>query len=658
MTYTRDKNFLLTAYFLFYFTVFLFFFLDHRLLSQVQPVFFDYNRDITELALIATGLPRFMIAHPVSLGVADGLALLLPLLLIAYAFYKRRFSVWLGIGFSGFLALYLLLADLFWQLHHEPFVLYLLLSLAFITNRERNFYRVLAGCRYYFLYIFISAALWKLFRGAVFNPNEMSRILLLQHSDLLSGDCSGWVCRTYSWLIDHPGAAQWLYVGGAVVEASFLIGFFTRRYDRLLLLLAFVFVVADLLVMRIPYWTLLLGGVTLWLDTGRRERAMVIYETTHHENLPALLDLSEARFGRVIVFLRESSMRNLTGKENPAERWPSTVFIVQNALCSNRAFIRRMFALIKECRYSHLHLSTLDNNLLYFSLRLCMAGNLRVSLTLHEVNAWFAWPLRSLRDWSESMAKLALHRQIQHYSVFLPAMAAALRRRMPYASAVFIPSRFYEQQPGVRGSGDDPFTIVIPGTVDPNRRDYGFVADFFEGWLGRALPPARRVKLVMLGDSRSPYGAEIVARLQALVSDRFVVSAFTDGYIPEVQYEQELSGAHLLWSPLQLCKKGSRENPEVYGETTASGLTADLLLNNTPALLPAALALPDVFRPALLPYASAKDLSVILDRLLTDTAWLPQLRREIDAAFSFFRKENFYADFDLLTGEKKKEEMP
>lgn len=658
MTYTRDKHLLLTVYFLFYFLVFLFFFLDHRLLSQVQPVFFTYNRDLTELALIATGLPRFMIAHPVSLGIADGLALLVPLLLIAFSFYKRRFSVLLGIVFSGFLALYLLLADLFWQVHHEPFVLYLLLSLTFITNSERRFYRVLAGCRYYFLYIFVSAALWKLFRGAVFNGEEMSRILLQQHSDLLSGDCSGWACRTYGWLIDHPGAAQWLYVGSAVLEASFLLGFFTRRYDRLLLLLAFVFVVADLLVMRIPYWTLLLGGVTLWLDTGRRERAIVIYETTHHENLPALLDLCEARFGRVIIFLRESSMRNLTGNENPVERWPSTVFIVQNAICSNRAFIRRMFALIKECRYSHLHLSTLDNNLLYLSLQLCMAGNVRISLTLHEVNAWFTYPLRSLRDWSESVAKLALHRQIQHYSVFLPAMAAALHRRMPYSTAVFIPSRFYERRPGAGGSDDDVFTIVIPGSVDPNRRNYGFVADFFEEWLNRDRAPARRVRLVMLGDSRSLYGVDIVKRLQALISERFEICAFIDGYIPETRYEEELSRAHLLWSPLQLYKKGSRQNPEVYGETTASGLTADLLLNNTPALTPAAFVLPEVFRAALLPYASAEDLGAILDRLLTDTAWLPQLRREIDAAFSFFRKENFYADFDLLTGEKKKETIP
>jgi glycosyltransferase involved in cell wall biosynthesis len=679
MQYTRDKKLLLTVYFCFYFAVFLFLGIGHRTLLQVHPVFFHYNRDLAELMLIGSGLPRFMITHPVCFAFADTLGFLLPIPLLGYAFRKDRFSPLLGWIFCAYVTLYLLLADIFWQIHHGPFILYVLLSFAFVTNREDRFYFILRGCRYYFLYIFVSAAIWKTVRGAAFDGQEMSHILLVQHVDLLSGDCQTVLCRFYAWLIGHPAISQGLYIGAVIMESVFVVGFFTRRFDRLLLGLAILFVAADLLVMRIPYWTLLLGGITLWMDNGRRRRGIVIYETTHHENLPALLDLSEARFSRVVVFLRESSYRNICGKGEPAERWPAMEFIVQPEGCANRVFIRRLFVFLDNHRYTHLHLSTLDNNMLLFAVRLCMVSNVRVSLTLHEVNAWFDYPRRSLRDWTENLAKLILHRRISHYSFFLPAMAEALRQWMPRATAVFIPSRFYRGvaalSPAAAAASEPeasplrPFTIVIPGSVDDNRRDYAFVVRFFRSWLpgkasasvsgdtargasGSASGP-RPIRLVILGDSDSPYGADIVAQLRALESTRFSVLAFSGGYVPESTYEQELATADLLWSPLRLHKLGSRNNPEVYGRTTASGLTADLLLNNIPALVPEGLVLPDVFRAALLPYRSADEAGRLLDRLLNDDEWLEELRIQIAASFLFFSKAHFYTAFCRLTQENE-----
>ena len=87
----------------------------------------------------------------------------------------------------------------------------------------------------------------------------------------------------------------------------------------------------------------------------------------------------------------------------------------------------------------------------------------------------------------------------------------------------------------------------------------------------------------------------------------------------------------------------------MYGRTTASGLTADLLLNNIPALVPEGLVLPDVFRAALLPYRSADEAGRLLDRLLNDDEWLEELRIQIAASFLFFSKEHFYAAFCRLT---------
>ncbi len=652
MNYTHDKRTLLFVYFAFYYAVFLFFFIDHRLLSQYQPVFFNYNRDLTELALIATGIPKWMIAHPRSFVLADGLALSAPVVLLGYVIRKGRFSLLPGIFFSFCLGLYLLLANIFWQVHYEPFILYVLLSFAFWTNREQRFYTVLAGCRYYFLYIFTSAAVWKIMRGAVFNGEEMSRILLLHHSDLLSGPCDSLSCRAYFYLIGHPVLSWWLYAAGVLLEMSFVIGFFTRRWDRVLLGLAVLFVAADLLVMRIPYWTVLMGGVTLWIGSRSRpaRSGIVIYETTHHENLPALLDLSEAHFNRVAIFLRALSYENLSGQDSPAERWPGTEFIVQEKDCPNRVFIRRMFSFLKKEGFSHLHLSTLDNNLLFFAFKLWSNGDVHVSLTVHEVNEYLARSFSSLRDVTESLAKLFLHGRIRHHTMFLPAMAERFQQRMPGTVAVFIPSRFYKAPaPGLaEASGspkaDRPFRVVIPGSVDANRRAYEDVVSFFTAW----AEPHRPVDLVILGDSHSSYGAGIVAQLQRLESSFFKLIHYK-GYIPQPVYEQEIKSADLLWSPLKVNKISSRNSPETYGQTTASGLTADLLLNHTPALAPAGFELPGPFQPALLTYSSPAELKSIFSRLLEDPNYVFGLSRQIHTAFSYFVKENFSANFRLLT---------
>jgi hypothetical protein len=649
----RDKSFLLLIWFLFYYLILLSFFHDDRLLSQYQPLFFNHNRDLTELALIAAGLPRWMIAHPASFAVADVLAFLLPVLLLVVTTRSRRAAPVAGILFLAYFALYLLLADIFWQVHHEPFILLLLLGLALTTDRPERFYRLLAFARYYFLYIFVSAALWKLARGAVFNGAEMSRILLLHHTDLLTDPCVSVACRGYHWLIDHPGWSYTLYLGGTLLEAAFIIGFFTRRWDRLLAVLAIIFVVADLLVMRIPYWTILIG-----IFSFRRrpappppaQRKIVIYETTHHENLPALLDLSEARFSQVAVFLTALSYHNLSGQTPPEQRWPRTDFFIQTPGCPNRRFIRQLFTFIRRHGYTHLHLATLDNNLLIFALRLAAAGPLHVSLTVHEINHYFSDDLRSLRDVTGTIARLILRRRIRHYHFFLPAMANRFQERLPGAATVFIPSRFYSGappgSPGAADKGGSPFTIVIPGSIDPNRRNYAEVTNVLTTLLSD--PSTAPISLVLLGDAATEAAETIITAFKAIPRERLTLRIYK-GYIPQSTYERELAAAQLIWSPLNVHKKGSRNNSETYGLTTASGLTADILLNSVPALVPVDFIIPDSFHAAIYPYRSPEEAAELIRRLLGDPAAYAATREQIHLAFHYFSKENFSHSFGNLT---------
>jgi glycosyltransferase involved in cell wall biosynthesis len=654
----RDRRLVLLAYFLFYYAFLLGFYLENRLLSQYHPIFFNYNRDLTELALIATGIPRWMIAHPFSFTVADAFAFLLPLPILVNFGRKHRLFAIFEVIFAFFIAFYLLLADIFWQVHPEPFILFFLLALAFTTNRPDRFDLLMTGCRYYFLYIFASAAIWKVARGTVFNGEQMSRILLVHHADLLTGTCTSLSCRFYSWLIAHPPLSQTLYIASALLEASFILGFFTRRFDRWLIVLAIVFVMADLLVMRIPYWTVLLGTLTLWLrpaassrkdpsSSTRKEKKIVLYETTHHENLPALLDLCEVQFNQVAVFLKEISYHNLTGEGSPEQRWPQTDFFIQTTDCPNRRFIRQLLRFVRRHSFTHLHLCTLDNNLLLFAIRLPFIGPVHLSLTVHEVNEYFSRSFHTVRDWTETIAKKVLHLQIRHYHVFLPAMADQLCGRLSGSTVVFIPSRFYSgHRPPSHPSPThtSPFRIIVPGSLDPNRRHYDDII--------KALPILSSIssfEFVLLGDATSETATPILADFQPLLSDRIGLRTF-NGYIPQATYEQTLTQAHLVWSPLNICKSNSRNHPETYGLTTASGLTADLLVTNIPVLVPADFIVPEPFRPALCSYGSPEEACKLIRGFLDDPAAYAAIRMTIHQAFTYFSKENFAGAFRQLTG--------
>jgi hypothetical protein len=139
----------------------------------------------------------------------------------------------------------------------EGHTAWLFTPVLFLCVTLTGFYLWMHALRYFFLFFFFSAALWKFYQGGVFEPMQMSGILLEQHKDLLATDPQGWYTSFIYWLIQHPVAGKLFYVAATGIELVFVIGFFTRRFDRLLLLLFCIFLVMDVLVMKIPYYEVL-----------------------------------------------------------------------------------------------------------------------------------------------------------------------------------------------------------------------------------------------------------------------------------------------------------------------------------------------------------------------------------------------------------------
>jgi hypothetical protein len=81
------------------------------------------------------------------------------------------------------------------------------------------------------------------------------------------------------YLVQHPAISYAFYAAACLLELSFVIGFFTKKYDRRLMVAFFVFLVMDYLVMRIIYFEWLPFVILLrrqsWIVKREREASSV-----------------------------------------------------------------------------------------------------------------------------------------------------------------------------------------------------------------------------------------------------------------------------------------------------------------------------------------------------------------------------------------------
>lgn len=147
----------------------------------------------------------------------------------------------------------------------EAHIAWLLFPLLFMARSLQRYYLILHGLRYYFLYFFCSAGLWKLWLGGAWEPTTMSGILLEQHKEwLLTAPTDYWQRRLIIFLIEVPLLGFALYWMAILIELSFGAGFFTRRADATLFVLFILFLIFDYVVMRIPYFDVSPFLLTLW----------------------------------------------------------------------------------------------------------------------------------------------------------------------------------------------------------------------------------------------------------------------------------------------------------------------------------------------------------------------------------------------------------
>ncbi|NNE26779.1 MAG: hypothetical protein HKN09_08040 [Saprospiraceae bacterium] len=244
-------------YYLVYFCILFFLFqllrsLNGLCLSQLGDAFiFQTRQDPLLWVFTAVGIPSFIIHNIWLCGFLDALIFLLPVMLYFTQKKKHFHLAWVFFLLYG---VYLLIAFAYPTLSIRKYLGLALVILIFSANSEIKYHRLIKYFRYYVCFIFVSAALWKMTRGTLFDGAQFSTILITQHFDhnLFFPDHIS--TRLASFFIGHNNIAYIFYIIVGLFQLSFLLGFFTRKYDKFLALAMILFVIGDFLIMRIEYW--------------------------------------------------------------------------------------------------------------------------------------------------------------------------------------------------------------------------------------------------------------------------------------------------------------------------------------------------------------------------------------------------------------------
>lgn len=204
-------------------------------------------------------IPAFITQHQLIATVFDLLLFFLPILFI------KGQNKWYAVAYTMLIATYHIVFATYSAHHFHSLMGLIIISISFWTADKARHQRLWEGARYYFLFVMASAALWKICRGSAFQPDQMVNILKAQHAQYFAEHGQTGLVSFYQYLMQNTAVAQGFYWLAIVLELAFLVGFFTKKWDKLLLFFFFAFIITNYFVMGIFSFELSVFGILLWL---------------------------------------------------------------------------------------------------------------------------------------------------------------------------------------------------------------------------------------------------------------------------------------------------------------------------------------------------------------------------------------------------------
>lgn len=230
------------------FVILVYFFINHSLLSQLQgPVLVYPGSDNSAWILHILNLPGFLLRHHWAALLFD--MLLTCSCIVCIIIPQQRAATWICV--AGIWILYFCYASAAGKYYAQ--IGYLLAPIPFLALSEKRFDILWNLFRYWVCFLYVSAGVYKIAYGGFGYEGNMSEIVWQSNAEWFIFNPDGWLFSFREYLATHPSLAQWFFRLAVLVDLSLLIGFFTKKADRWLLLLLIGFHCANFMILGISF---------------------------------------------------------------------------------------------------------------------------------------------------------------------------------------------------------------------------------------------------------------------------------------------------------------------------------------------------------------------------------------------------------------------
>lgn len=154
--------------------------------------------------------------------------------IIIYPGKKQLVAVFLFLYF-----IYYIIFNSFGAHHTHSLIPVLMAPVPFLFSKK-SFLFCWEGLRYFLLFSYSAAFFWKLLRLSWLFKEQGVLIMKENLTPYLYFNPHSFLSEIYFYFLDHPGLTQFFLLSGFVFEGIFIIGFFTKKYDKYLLILSLI----------------------------------------------------------------------------------------------------------------------------------------------------------------------------------------------------------------------------------------------------------------------------------------------------------------------------------------------------------------------------------------------------------------------------------
>ena len=147
--------------------------------------------------------------------------------------------------------------------HHYIDIGLLVMSFPFIFYNDERFASMLFMCRLVLCFMMFSAACWKIVRGNLWYPDQTNILLISTYTKELMSSRPSAMVNAVKWFIRHRALSHGLWCALILLEAIFAAGFFTFKWDRILLISYLLFFAGGWIIFKIYNYDNLLFLLTL-----------------------------------------------------------------------------------------------------------------------------------------------------------------------------------------------------------------------------------------------------------------------------------------------------------------------------------------------------------------------------------------------------------